>query len=226
MNEESIALDGLRTIAVGDRATARAVVVLLHGFMMRPEDLAPFGHSLGGNAYYLFPEGPLDVETGGRAWWRIDPKARDAAIAKGPRDFAEQDPPDLPAIRERLVRVWDEATRLCPNVPLVVGGFSQGGMLTADAYLHAPRPVAGMVLLSASRIAFAHWPPILHHANGLAAFVSHGRSDPDLAFATGEALKSCLEGAGAKVTWLPFDGAHEIPLVVWRGVRRFLEQVM
>ncbi|MGE5183235.1 MAG: hypothetical protein ACM31C_14295 [Acidobacteriota bacterium] len=30
---------------------------------------------------------------------------------------------------------------------------------------------------------------------------------------------------GAHVTWLPFDGGHELPLVVWRGLRKFLRAV-
>jgi phospholipase/carboxylesterase len=52
--------------------------------------------------------------------------------------------------------------------------------------------------------------------------VSHGRGDTDLAFAAGEALRDLLVSGGAAVTWVPFDQGHEIPLVVWRGLRKFL----
>jgi phospholipase/carboxylesterase len=32
--------------------------------------------------------------------------------------------------------------------------------------------------------------------------------------------------AGARVFWVPFDGGHEIPLVVWRGLRKFLRALL
>jgi phospholipase/carboxylesterase len=52
--------------------------------------------------------------------------------------------------------------------------------------------------------------------------ISHGRADSDLAFAAGESLRDCLTTAGAATTWVPFDQGHEVPLVVWRRLRKFL----
>jgi phospholipase/carboxylesterase len=51
---------------------------------------------------------------------------------------------------------------------------------------------------------------------------SHGRADPDLAFSAAEKLNLALNEAGASLTWVPFEGGHEIPFPVWRQVRRFL----
>lgn len=224
--EESLELAGLRVTSVGDRARARVVVVLLHGFQMEPADLTPFAHSLALPAWFLFPAAPLPASPRGRAWWHIDPALRDAAIAKGPRDFAEQNPPDLPAARARLDALLDEVTSLAGGRPLVLGGFSQGGMLACDTLLRTPRPVAGLALLSASRIAFAEWAPLAKgHVRGLPVLVSHGEADPDLAFGAGIALRDALVEAGADVTWVPFEQGHEIPLVVWRRLRKLVEGV-
>ena len=231
--EQIVEIAGLETVVVGDLAAARVVVVLLHGFGMEPTDFAPFAHSLAVPGAFLFPRGPLvaTVEVGverGRAWWHIDPVARAAALARGPRDFAGEHPEGLPAAREALGRFLDEVVRRGgsgPPRPLVLGGFSQGGMLACDTFLRAPRPLAGLLLLSASRIAFDEWPALLAawgHA-GFAypeVFVSHGRADDDLAFSAGEALRDCLVAAGANVTWLPFDEGHETPLLVWRRLRK------
>jgi predicted esterase len=30
----------------------------------------------------------------------------------------------------------------------------------------------------------------------------------------------------APVTWVPFDGGHEIPLIVWRALRKFLNALL
>jgi len=233
--EQILEIGGLATTVVGDPAAARLVVVLLHGFGMEPADLAPFAHSLALPAVFLFPRGPVvaivapEVERG-HAWWHIDPVARAAALARGPRDFAGEHPDGLPAARATLSRFLDAIPAFdarLSGLPLVVGGFSQGGMLTCDAFLRAPRPLAGLVQLSSSRIAFDEWPPYLARwGQGPfpypPVFASHGRVDDDLAFGAGSALRDCLTAAGADVTWVPFDQGHEIPLVVWRHLRKRL----
>ena len=96
VREERIQLGGLEAIAVGD-PDAPVVMVLSHGFQMEPADLSPFAHSMRAPAWFLFPEAPKPAEPRGRAWWFIDAKLRDEALERGPRDFAIQHPPDLPA---------------------------------------------------------------------------------------------------------------------------------
>ena len=222
--EEVVELGGLPAIAVGDRDAARVVMVLAHGFQMEPADLSPFAHSIRAPAWFLFPQAPHLAEPRGRAWWFIDAKLRDEALARGPRDFAGQHPPDLPAARARLLAFLQAAKAAAGTRPLVIGGFSQGGMLTCDTLLRAELAVAAMVLLSASRIAYDEWQPLLAggRLQGLPVLVSHGEADADLAFGAGEALRDCLTGAGADVTWLPFAQGHEIPLLVWRRLRGLL----
>lgn len=224
MREEEIELAGLRVVTVGEPKAAEQVVVLLHGFQMQPRDISPFAHSLRAPAWFLFPEAPLAAEPQGRAWWHIDAKKREEALLAGPRDFAEQHPPDLPAARERLASL---VAALAPRVgkrPLVLGGFSQGAMLTCDTVLRSTFALSAMVLLSGSRIAFDEWEPLLASGrlHGLPTLVAHGKADADLAFSAGAALAGALEGAGADVTFLPFEQGHEIPLVVWRTFRKFL----
>jgi phospholipase/carboxylesterase len=218
-------------VSVGDPATAQVVVVLLHGFAMTPADLSPFAHSIAVPAWFLFPEGPLAAEPGGRAWWHGDPALRAAwsaqraaSLARGPRDFTDQHPSDLPAARASLAALLDALAPSVGERPLVVGGFSQGGMLLADLLARAPRRLAGAAFFSASRIAFDEWPPLAGaaHLRGLPVVVSHGSADLDLAFSAGEALRDALLSGGADVVWVPFDQGHEIPLVVWRRLRKLL----
>jgi phospholipase/carboxylesterase len=227
MKEEVVELGGLRAISVGERDTARVVVALLHGFAMEPGDLSPFAHSIGVPAWFLFPEAPAlanGMPRGG-AWWHIDPVLRAESLARGPRDFAVQHPPDLAAARERVGAFLDALATAAGARPLVFAGFSQGGMVLTDTLLRTPaRRPTGLALLSSSRIAFDEWQPLLpaRPLADLPALVSHGQADPDLAFSAGEALRDCLTAAGAAVDWAPFDHGHEIPLVVWRRLRKFL----
>ncbi|MEO7063746.1 MAG: hypothetical protein ABI082_08270 [Dokdonella sp.] len=226
--EEEITVAGLRTIAVGNR-DATMLVILCHGFAMNPEDLAPFAHSLGVSARWLFPEAPLpaELEPGlphGRSWWHIDPALRLAALSCGPRDFAGVQPPDLAAARALLGAFVDAAFGLADGRPVVLGGFSSGGMLAFDTQLHSPRPISALVLLSSTRIDWSDQQPLLAASPllGLPTLCTHGRADADLSFEAGLALRDAATVAGADVTWLPFDGGHDIPLVAWRAVHRLL----
>jgi phospholipase/carboxylesterase len=224
VREEELEIAGLRVVSVGEPDAAEQVVLLLHGFQMTPRDLSPFAHSLRTPAWFLFPEAPLAADQTGRAWWRIDANQRDEALRKGPRDFAEQHPPDLAAARAQLLALVEALSPRVGARPFVIGGFSQGAMLTCDTVLRSSFALSAMVLLSGSRIAFDEWQPLLPSGRlrGLPTLLAHGERDADLAFTAGTALRDCLIAAGASVTWQPFEQGHQIPLVAWRTLKKFL----
>jgi len=207
---------GLSAITIGD-PDAATVVVVLHGREMCGSDLAPFAHSLGVQAYFVFPDAPLPCARG-RSWWPVDSEARLRRLGGGPMDLWTMDPPGRAEARDRL----DALLRQFASRRRVLVGFSQGGMLAMDYVLHGGR-VDGLALLSSTRIAFADWQPRLPRLAGLPVLVAHGRADDELSFAAGEELRDAATSGGAEVRWLPFDGGHQIPLVVWRGLRQFLQ---
>jgi phospholipase/carboxylesterase len=225
MQSQQCSYGGLSALRVGALETSRMQVVLLHGYAMRPEDLEPFSHSLGSPAVFYFPRGPHVLDERTCAWWPIDEERRSRQIASGARDLFEESPPGRPAARASLCAFLDVIRSQAPGLPLVLGGFSQGGMLACDTVLCARQPVAGLVMLSSSRIAFAEWRANREVLAGMPVLVSHGRQDTDLAFGAGEALRDFHQDSDAQVTWQPFDGGHDIPLVVWRALRRFLAEL-
>jgi phospholipase/carboxylesterase len=201
------------------------LVVLLHGWAMRPQALSPFARSIGAGGTWVFPEGPVELPDGTRGWWWVDEAARSRARARGPRDLAADRPAGLDAARERF-----EATlaRLCaehPGRPLVVGGFSQGAMLACDHALRGLRPIDGLAVLSGSRLTYDDWLPAMPRLRSRPVLVAHGRDDPDLAPEAAGRLADDLEAAGARVDRVMFDGGHAIPLAAWRGVRRLVRRV-
>lgn len=215
----------LTALQVGMPQRARALVVLLHGYAMRPEDLEPFAHSLNSPAMFFFPRGQHVVEDAKRAWWVPDMERRAQQLANGPRDLFDELPPGRPAARDALCGFLDALRAEYPDIPLVLGGFSQGGMLACDTVLCSRQPVSGLIMLSSSRIAFSEWLANRDALNDLPVLVSHGSQDMDLSFAAGEALRDFYRAGGARVTWQPFEGGHEIPLLAWRTVRRFLAEL-
>jgi phospholipase/carboxylesterase len=196
------------------------LIVLLHGFMGVPEDLAPFARSLGVRARFAFPEGIVDLAPRGlrgRAWWPVDVDTRSTG---SPRDLSGFVPDGLEEARAHFDRLLDE---MSPRGSLIVGGFSQGAMLACDATLRSDRRVDGLVMFSGARIAAEQWRPHYTRRPGRPrTFISHGRSDSDLSFAAADAFQQDLAAAGWPVTWAPFDGGHEIPVLVWRQFKRWV----
>lgn len=219
-------IGGLRTLTVRVSEPPRVVAIMLHGYAMRPEDLSPFAETLGVPGVFYLPEAPLEAEVEGRAWWPIDQERRAVAMAVGPRDLATEHPTGAIAARMVLGKITSEVGRRYPGLPLILVGFSQGGMLACDAILRADLGVAGLALLSASRISADEWEPFKLRLTGMPILISHGTADPDLGYRAGEALRDFCTSGGGDVTWVPFDGAHGIPLVVWRALRKFIQNAI
>jgi phospholipase/carboxylesterase len=224
LGERTISAGGLEGMLVGDPQTARQIVVLLHGYAMRPEDLSPFAHSIKVPALFCFPRAPLALSQSSFAWWPVDEERRTQELARGPRDLAAESPSTRVQLRKKLSELLATLRTSTGISQLVLGGFSQGGMLACDAILSG-EPADGLVLLSSSRIAIEEWQSRRHLLRGLPVLISHGTRDADLSFEAGMALRDFHQDSGANVTWQAFDGGHEIPLIVWRALRTFLKQL-
>lgn len=202
---------------------ARCLVLLLHGLTMLPETLEPFAKVLEPQARVRCPAGPVHYPDGSLSWWPVDLAKREAALALAPSDLAERSPKDRARARAVLHEAVLAARAEHPGLPLVLAGFSQGGMLAVDYLLqHEAAKADALALMSASRIDIHTWQPLLPRLSGLPIWITHGRADKDLAFSAGEGLRDMLHTAGARVQWQPFEGGHELSMVVWRGLRRFV----
>lgn len=211
---------GFDGLCVAPRGTSRAILVLLHGYAMEPEDLAPLAAAMGLPATLYMPRGIEAASPTGRAWWPDDTSRRSAQRVHGARDLHEEYPPGREALRERFAGLADALARRHPGLPMVLAGFSQGGMLATDLVLHEVLRPRALALLSTACVASAEWPSRAATLRGLPVLVAHGRHDPELAITAGQRLCERLAGAGAAVSWLPFEGGHIIPLAVWRALRR------
>ncbi|HEV8692182.1 MAG TPA: hypothetical protein VGQ91_17890 [Ideonella sp.] len=203
------------------------MLIFLHGLTMKPEMLVPLVEALALPVRLVVPAGPVRHEDGSHSWWAVDAGHRAARLAEGPSDLFDRHPRERPAARALLAATLRAERERQPGCRFVIVGYSQGGMLAMDHLLSLGEPdVAGLALLSSTCIALDEWLPHTHRLAGLPVLVTHGRSDDELAFSAGERLRDLLQGAGARVTWLPFDGGHEMPLVVWRALRRFVLGLM
>lgn len=197
------------------------VVVLLHGYGSRPEDLSAFAErtDLPPGTRVLLPRAPTPTHPphgpeGGAMWWSF------------PHDFHDLRAQHLPGVAEARAHVIAFLDRhLHPGDRVVLGGFSQGAILALDVAAHDPRPLAGLVLLSGTLMDEAELVPHLASRRGLPVRVAHGRSDDILPFARAQDLRGSLESAGLDVRFEPFDGGHEVTRAVSESTAAFVREV-
>jgi phospholipase/carboxylesterase len=210
------------------------VLVLLHGFGAPGDDLVALGEYLDvpAGARFLFPEAPISIPMGlgdSRAWWMIDMARIQADRAAGKiRDLSGEVPRGLPEARGRMSLFLEELQKKLGMAPshTLLGGFSQGAMLSCDALLHSKQPYAGLIQLSGTLLAKQEWSPLLNKRKGLPVFQSHGTQDPILDYVMAERLRDEFQQAGLRVEWMPFRGGHEIPEPVLRQLGLFIRRVL
>lgn len=207
-------------------------VLLCHGFGAPGDDLCGLSQAIAlpRGVRWFFPEAPLRVDFGfgmeGRAWWHIDMVRLQQAIFSGRvRSLIEETPDGLLEARAMLEACIGELIEKHGVVreKLIVGGFSQGGMLSTEVSLFAEQPFAGLAVMSGTLLSQERWrEAAARTASRLSVFLSHGRADPLLPFVLAEALCSMLKENGAHVTWVPHQGQHEIPMPVLAKLSAFM----
>jgi phospholipase/carboxylesterase len=223
-------VSGLELRAIGpapDQATL--TVVLLHGFGAPGDDLVSLADVIDAPAgtRFVFPAAPLElpgIYGDARAWWMLDMARIERAMRGVVEDRADEVPDGLVEARDKLAGVLAELAAASP-APIVLGGFSQGAMLALDTHLHGAHPIAGLALMSGTRINGTAWTARMQRVRSVPILMSHGTADPLLPFAAAVSLRDELRGAGADVDWIEFQGGHEIPPGVLAGLTRLLARV-
>ncbi|MEO8900814.1 MAG: hypothetical protein ABI488_04140 [Polyangiaceae bacterium] len=206
------------------------VVVLLHGYGAPGTDLVPLWRELPvpHAVRFVFPEAPLELDFGGRAWWPIDmAAAQDRFNESTAERLTAEVPPGVEEAREAVLGLLAALEREHGAAPeqTVIGGFSQGAMLATDVVLRTARPFGGLVVLSGTMISRAEWLPLMPARQGLRVLQSHGRADQVLPFAVAEQLRDALIAAGIPVEFIAFNGGHSIPGSALDGLARLIQGV-
>jgi phospholipase/carboxylesterase len=196
-------------------------IVLLHGYGSNADDWLQFVETiqLPPNGRLVFPHGPWRGPSGARGWWWLNIEGH---VPNGERfpDFSVANPGGI-KVGSRLVREFLE------NVPqpIVLGGFSQGAMLSGEIAFQTDQPLAALVLLGGTTVNEAAWVERFPGRRSLPIFIAHGRNDGVLPFAIAERFSGKLKAAGLNVTWFPFEGGHDIPRVVVDAMNAFLARL-
>ncbi len=208
--------------AVPEGASPELAVVLCHGFGAPATDLVPLAQELvaekpelGPRVRFVFPAAPLSLaELGmpsGRAWFHL-PREVLMGQQRNWDTYALGTPEGLAPARRGVMSVLAALTAAAklPYGRIVLGGFSQGGMVTTDVALRLEEAPAGLCILSGTVICQDEWKRRAAQRQGLPVLQSHGRYDDILPFRQAEQLRNLLTEAGLTVEFLPFHGPHTI----------------
>ena len=194
-------------------------LVLLHGWGASAHDLiglAPLIHR--GQAQVFCPQGTVELALGssisGYGWFPLVPDR-------------SPDPVAVNEEIERLVQFLDEALARYQVDParLVIGGFSQGGVMAYELALRTPERFSGLLAVSTwlpdtAIPAGADADPL----SGLPVLIVHGRSDPRVPVERAREAREALRGLGVALTYREVDMGHEINREALQLIARWIDE--
>jgi len=198
--------------------TPAGALVLMHGRGADELDLVPLLDILDPEQRLvgLVPRGPLALPPGGAHWYAV-------------REIGYPDPETfLPTFEQ--ASEWLDATLAELGVgpdETVLGGFSQGAVMSYALGLAASRPrPAGILAMSGFIPTVEGFEPDSVSRAGLPVSISHGTYDPVIGVEFGREARDRLEAAGLDVSYREDPVAHQIAPGAVAQARGVLEQAL
>ena len=193
--------DALEYVVRPASGEAEGLLVLFHGRGADERDLFPLIDLLDpdGRLLGITPRGPLHLPPGGAHWYAVH----------------EIGYPDPPTFTDTFARAssWLDAVAADANIPYqrtVIGGFSQGAVMTYALGLGEGRPrPAGIIALSGFIPTVDGWEADLASPFQPIA-ICHGTEDPVISVEFGRQARATLEEAGAAVVYRESPIGHGI----------------
>lgn len=193
-------------------------LVLLHGRGADEHDLAPLLDLLdpARRLVGLVPRGPLALPPGGAHWYVV-------------REVGFPDAGTfLPTLADAAT--WLDATLEEAGVPperTVLGGFSQGAVMSYALGLGAGRPLPAAVLAFSGFVPLADGFELdLESRRGLPLSIAHGSLDPVIRVEFGRDARERLEAAGLDVAYREDPVPHQISPGALAQARAVLEKAL
>jgi phospholipase/carboxylesterase len=179
-------------------------VILLHGRGASAEDLHSLGEYLPPRTQGVFPQAPIPFSFGGWVWYDIQGEGFERSAGM------------LIAFLDSLVH--GDPARAAKTI---LGGFSQGAVMTLDVGLRYRPRLAGLVAMSgyvmnverAFDLPDDHTPPVC---------LVHGTHDDVVGVERGRAAEAALRAREVTLRYEEFPIGHEINAESWRFVQDFM----
>jgi len=231
----NVQIGELNCSVVQNSSTPDLIVVLCHGFGANAMDLVPIAErlvmpQLKGKVKFVFPNAPMTLPQGGLAWWPIDLQKLMMLFLTGQiKTMTEDIPEDFikssDMIRQMITVLAKE--HALPLSKFVVGGFSQGAMVSIDICLKLDSHVGALVPWSGGYVNAVEWKELAKNKKGLKVHQTHGMEDQLIPFQIGVLLKEEIFNTFEFDTkFISFKGGHTIPEEAMQDFLLLLQQLL
>ena len=179
------------------------LLVLLHGVGSNEQDLFGLAPHVPAHFHVLSLRAPNAMGPGSYAWFQFGITPAGRVINEAQES----------ASRQQLAQVLASAAQQLgvPAARVVVGGFSQGGIMSLSLLLTQPQLMQGAMVLH-SRL-LPQVLPLMAPASqlqGKQLWVSHGTVDQMIPLANAHAIRSAVQALPLTLRYAEFHSAHEI----------------
>lgn len=180
------------------------LLVLMHGVGSNERDLFGLAPYVPPQFHVISLRAPFAMGQGAYAWFQF------TVDADGTRHIHVPQEQQARALVQQTVQACAEQLGI-PAQRIVLGGFSQGGIMALSQLLTQPQTLRG-VLIWHSRllpeIASLHAPA--QAFDGKSAWVSHGTYDNVIPLTSAHAIRDRLAQLPLQLSYQEYPGAHEI----------------
>ena len=188
-----------------DPSVARPwLLVLMHGVGSNEEDLFGLAPHVPPAFHVLSLRAPYTLGPGAYAWFEFTVNRDGSRQIHEPQEAASR------ALVARTVAAAAQQLGVPPE-RVIVGGFSQGGIMALSLLLTEPRLLHGALVLHSRLLPQVQ--PYLAPPGALAGkqlWVSHGAQDMVIPLASAHAIRDHATKLPLTLTYTEFPGAHEI----------------
>jgi len=180
------------------------VLILLHGYGSKEEDLFSFAPELPDDSYVISVRAPYDLQPYGHAWYAIHFDADENKFSDN--EQAKESVTLIAGFIDEIVKQYPIDTK---NVTLI--GFSQGAILSYATALTYPEKIAKVVALS-GYFNQDILPEVIDTKaiSHLKFFVSHGTVDQVIPVDWARKAKPALENLGLEVEYQEYPIGHGV----------------
>jgi len=201
----------------------RAVCVILHGLGDSHLGMAGLAAELRLEEFtFMLPDAP-DPYVIGYSWYTIPEEFFTSASPMSRKELVESSREDVGRSRELVHRLLSEILDQFPGTPVILGGFSQGGLIALDAGFQWPHPLAAIFALSSY---FPQADEVLGsspQSRETPVFVGHGTADDVVRHEYGVETAESLRTHGWDVEFYSDDGLpHSVSARELARLREFL----
>lgn len=209
------------------------IVIMLHGFakprdsllIMAEKESAKFG------TVFIFPEAPVSVDWRRRAWWTprytnygSTPPPPEAGLRPAAKVKFIVPDREVVAARQKVLNLIQEVVDRfeVSRHEILLAGFSQGASLALDVALHSPEPLGALAFLSGKALYLEDPVEAFAALRETHVLISHGRTDPLAQFEPVAKMQRQMKEAKVNVTFVPYDGGHQVPRAAQFQLNRFI----